>query len=72
MAIQKLYKKRKMPLAKDIEKLARSWHPYCSVASWYLWRSLELKDVVAAKKSVKKKQPAKGVIKAKKARAAKP
>jgi DNA-3-methyladenine glycosylase II len=62
MAIQKLYKKRKMPLARDIEKLARGWHPYCSVASWYLWRSLELKDAVPATKAV---------IKPKKARAAK-
>ena len=57
MAIKQLYKKRKMPLAKDIEKIAKGWHPYCSVASWYLWRSLELKDVVAAKKATKKKRP---------------
>jgi 3-methyladenine DNA glycosylase/8-oxoguanine DNA glycosylase len=21
--------------------MARRWRPYCSVASWYLWRSLE-------------------------------
>jgi 3-methyladenine DNA glycosylase/8-oxoguanine DNA glycosylase len=24
-----------------MEKMAESWRPYCSVASWYLWRSLE-------------------------------
>jgi DNA-3-methyladenine glycosylase II len=42
VAIRKFYKKRTMPSAKQIEKLARSWHPYCSIASWYLWRSLEL------------------------------
>jgi DNA-3-methyladenine glycosylase II len=71
MAIKQLYKKRKLPLAKDIEKLAKSWHPYCSFASWYLWRSLELKDVVAAKKAVKKKRPAAKVKAAKKSRAAK-
>ena len=41
-AIQRAYKKRKLPTAKEIEKLAKSWHPYCSFASWYLWRSLEL------------------------------
>jgi len=71
MAIKQLYKKRKLPLAKDIEKLAKSWHPYCSFASWYLWRSLELKDVVAAQKAVKKKRPATKVKAAKKSRAAK-
>src|SRR6476469_7753320 len=71
MAIKQLYKKRKLPLAKDIEKLAKSWHPYCSFASWYLWRSLELKDVVAAQKAVKKKRPATKVKTAKKSRAAK-
>jgi DNA-3-methyladenine glycosylase II len=41
MAIQKAYKKRKMPTPKQIEQIARSWHPYCSYAAWYLWRSLE-------------------------------
>jgi len=40
-AIKKAYRKRKMPTPKDIEKIAKSWHPYCSVACWYLWRSLE-------------------------------
>jgi DNA-3-methyladenine glycosylase II len=51
-AIQRAYKKRKLPLAKDIQKIARSWHPYCSIAAWYLWRSLEFKPAVAAKKAV--------------------
>ena len=41
MAIQKAYKKRKMPTPKQIEQIAKSWHPYCSYAAWYLWRSLE-------------------------------
>ena len=41
-AIRKLYKKRSMPSPKLVEKIARGWHPYCSIASWYLWRSLEL------------------------------
>jgi DNA-3-methyladenine glycosylase II len=42
MAIQKAYKKRKMPTPKQVEQIAKSWHPYCSYAAWYLWRSLEL------------------------------
>ncbi|PYP83385.1 MAG: DNA-3-methyladenine glycosylase 2 family protein [Candidatus Angelobacter sp. Gp1-AA117] len=40
-AIMHAYKKRKLPLPKEIEKIAKNWHPYCSMASWYLWRSLE-------------------------------
>jgi DNA-3-methyladenine glycosylase II len=42
MAIQKAYRKRKMPTPKQVEQIARGWHPYCSYAAWYLWRSLEL------------------------------
>jgi DNA-3-methyladenine glycosylase II len=40
-AIKQHYRKRKLPDHKQIVKLARSWHPYCSVACWYLWRSGE-------------------------------
>ena len=42
MAIQKAYRKRKMPTPKQVEQIAKGWHPYCSFAAWYLWRSLEL------------------------------
>jgi DNA-3-methyladenine glycosylase II len=41
MAIQKAYRKRKMPTPKQVEQIAKGWHPYCSFAAWYLWRSLE-------------------------------
>jgi DNA-3-methyladenine glycosylase II len=40
-AIRKAYALEEMPQAKDVEALAAKWHPYCTVASWYLWRSLE-------------------------------
>ena len=40
-AIQRLYGKRKLPTPAQMEKLAENWHPYCSYAAWYLWRSLE-------------------------------
>jgi DNA-3-methyladenine glycosylase II len=42
-AIERGYGLGQLPEAEEIEKLARDrrWHPYCSVASWYLWRSLE-------------------------------
>jgi DNA-3-methyladenine glycosylase II len=40
-AIRRHYKKRVLPQPQHIEKLAVNWHPYCSYACWYLWRSLE-------------------------------
>jgi DNA-3-methyladenine glycosylase II len=58
IAIQRSYRKRKMPSAKDIQKIAKGWHPYCSYASWYLWRSLELKDGTPAAVKAKKKRKA--------------
>jgi DNA-3-methyladenine glycosylase II len=45
MAIKKHYKKRKLPKPKDMEKIAKPWEPYRSVACWYLWRSLDIKTV---------------------------
>jgi DNA-3-methyladenine glycosylase II len=45
VAIRKHYKKRKLPKPKDMEKIAKAWAPYRSVACWYLWRSLDIKTV---------------------------
>ncbi|MGH9500309.1 MAG: DNA-3-methyladenine glycosylase family protein [Terriglobales bacterium] len=44
MAIKKHYKKRKLPKPLQMEKIARAWEPYRSIACWYLWRSLDLKE----------------------------
>ena len=40
-AIRKAYGLEALPTAREIEQLAQPWHPYCSVAAWYLWRSLD-------------------------------
>ncbi|HEV2689308.1 MAG TPA: DNA-3-methyladenine glycosylase [Bryobacteraceae bacterium] len=40
-AIRKAYGLEELPHPRQIEEMAVSWAPYCSVASWYLWRSLE-------------------------------
>jgi DNA-3-methyladenine glycosylase II len=45
MALKKHYKKRKLPKPKDMEKIARAWEPYRSIACWYMWRSLDIKTV---------------------------
>lgn len=44
-AIKKHYRKRKLPKPKDMEKIARRWAPYRSIACWYLWRSLDIKTL---------------------------
>jgi DNA-3-methyladenine glycosylase II len=44
-AIKKHYNKRKLPKPQQMEKIARAWEPYRSVACWYLWRSLDIKTV---------------------------
>ncbi len=40
-AIRKAYAMDELPTVAEVEKLAAGWHPYCSIACWYLWRSLE-------------------------------
>jgi DNA-3-methyladenine glycosylase II len=42
-AIQKAYGLRKTPDAKRMLTIAEPWRPYRTVASWYLWRSLDTK-----------------------------
>lgn len=40
-AMQKAYRLRKLPAPERMEKIARPWRPYRSVATWYMWKSLE-------------------------------
>lgn len=40
-AIRKAYGLEELPPPKQMEELAASWRPYCSIAAWYLWRSLD-------------------------------
>jgi DNA-3-methyladenine glycosylase II len=44
-AIKRHYKKRKLPKPHIMEKIAKPWVPYRSIASWYLWRSLNIKTL---------------------------
>jgi DNA-3-methyladenine glycosylase II len=44
-AMKKHYRKRKWPTPKDMERIARAWAPYRSVACWYMWRSLDIKTM---------------------------
>lgn len=41
-AVQLAYRTRGLPPPKRVLALGKPWSPYATVASWYLWRSLEL------------------------------
>jgi 3-methyladenine DNA glycosylase/8-oxoguanine DNA glycosylase len=43
-AIQRAYRLRKRPTPKKVQQVGAKWSPHASVASWYLWRSLENGD----------------------------
>ncbi|WP_264805011.1 DNA-3-methyladenine glycosylase family protein [Cytobacillus sp. NCCP-133] len=40
-ALKKLYQLEEKPTREDMEKFSKSWDPYLSYASLYLWRSIE-------------------------------
>jgi DNA-3-methyladenine glycosylase II len=41
-AVKKAYRMRKRPTPKQIRKIGAKWSPHATVASWYLWRSLDV------------------------------
>lgn len=45
-AMQKLYKLKKSPTARQMERISKKWSPYRTYACRILWRSLELLDTV--------------------------
>lgn len=44
-AAKKRKRKIKLPSPAQMEKIAKPWEPYRSVACWYLWRSLDIKTL---------------------------
>ena len=40
-AISKNYKKKYLPPERFVKLLQKKFSPYCSVATWYLWRSID-------------------------------
>jgi DNA-3-methyladenine glycosylase II len=43
-AVHKAYRMRKRATPKDVQRKGAKWKPFSSIASWYLWRSLENGD----------------------------
>jgi 3-methyladenine DNA glycosylase/8-oxoguanine DNA glycosylase len=60
------YRKRRIPKPKELAKFGERWRPYRTVASWYMWRAVEVagKDArkitksgkLAKKRAAKKKR----------------
>ena len=45
-AMKKAYGLAELPKPQEMESIAAAWHPYRSIASWYMWRSLENQGTV--------------------------
>jgi DNA-3-methyladenine glycosylase II len=41
---QKLLRMRKLPTPEKLQRIGAKWAPYRTVASWYLWRSLDVPE----------------------------
>jgi len=49
--IQHAYGLPKLPTSKDVLRIGERWGPFASVASWYMWRVLELPRVIQQQSS---------------------
>jgi DNA-3-methyladenine glycosylase II len=49
-AMQRIHAMPEMPTKVEFRDLAAAWTPYSTVASWYCWRSADLKLIQAARK----------------------
>lgn len=41
-AVRKAYRLADLPNKKMVEQMGQKWKPYCTIAAWYPWRSLDL------------------------------
>lgn len=39
--MQRLYRLRRLPEPRTMERIAAPWRPYRSIGSWYIWRSID-------------------------------
>ena len=52
----KMHKLAELPKPKELLAYGERWRPYRSVASWYLWRAAEMKDLPMAGDRRRRKQ----------------
>jgi 3-methyladenine DNA glycosylase/8-oxoguanine DNA glycosylase len=61
----KIHKLAELPKPKELLAYGERWRPYRSIASWYLWRAAEMKDLpMAGAPAAKKAAPKKSAKKA--------
>ncbi len=46
-ALRRIYELPDLPDKKTVEQIGQAWQPYRTIASWYLWRSLDLRPNIA-------------------------
>jgi DNA-3-methyladenine glycosylase II len=51
--IQHAYRLPALPTPKDVLRIGERWAPYASVASWYMWRLLELPEIIRKESSAR-------------------
>ena len=39
--VQKAFSMQELPKPKEVEEIGKRWKPYRSIATWYLWKSLQ-------------------------------
>ncbi|XP_022949777.1 DNA-3-methyladenine glycosylase 1-like [Cucurbita moschata] len=44
--VQRLYGLKELPKPVEMEKLCEKWKPYRSMGAWYMWRLMEMKEIV--------------------------
>jgi DNA-3-methyladenine glycosylase II len=49
-SIQSVYSLKELPSEEEIRTISKNWHPYCSVASLYLWKEKDAVQPVSAKR----------------------
>lgn len=54
----KMHKLAELPKPKELLAYGERWRPYRSVASWYMWRAAEMKDLPMAGEQAKKSSTA--------------
>jgi DNA-3-methyladenine glycosylase II len=41
-SVQRWYRFQTPPTARELQRIAAPWHPFESIASWYLWKARRL------------------------------
>jgi 3-methyladenine DNA glycosylase/8-oxoguanine DNA glycosylase len=49
-AIQIAYRTRGLPTTERVHRIGKCWAPYRTIASWYLWASIDMKDALPVRR----------------------